>query len=88
MKIGMAGAGLSCAVIGRALAEEGHQIATSESRSHIGGNCYTERDAAAASETGVTFVGRLGTYSYMDMDVTIRAAFDTLVNWRERHGVA
>ena len=31
----------------------------------------------AAAETGVTFVGRLGTYRYLDMDVTIREALDT-----------
>ena len=30
----------------------------------------------AKSEKNVTFAGRLGTYSYMDMDVTIRQAFD------------
>ena len=30
---------------------------------------------------GVTFVGRLGTYRYMDMDVTIRAALDTVRSW-------
>lgn len=30
----------------------------------------------AAAETGVTFVGRLGTYRYIDMDVTIREALD------------
>lgn len=44
MKIGMAGAGLSCAVIGRALAEDSHHVTICESRSHIGGNCHTERD--------------------------------------------
>jgi UDP-galactopyranose mutase len=32
--------------------------------------------ARARAEPGVTFVGRLGTYRYMDMDVTIRAALD------------
>lgn len=32
--------------------------------------------ALAATEDGVTFLGRLGTYAYMDMDVTIRAALD------------
>lgn len=37
--------------------------------------------ARARSEPGVTFVGRLGTYRYMDMDVTIRAAMDTLRQW-------
>ncbi len=45
----MVGAGLSGAVIGRQLAEAGHQITVLDSRDHIGGNCHTERDA----ETGV-----------------------------------
>ena len=31
----------------------------------------------AAQESNVTFVGRLGTYRYLDMDVTIREALDT-----------
>jgi len=31
----------------------------------------------AESERGVTFVGRLGTYRYLDMDITIREAIDT-----------
>jgi UDP-galactopyranose mutase len=34
---------------------------------------YVER---ARAEAGVTFVGRLGTYRYLDMDVTIREALD------------
>jgi len=33
--------------------------------------------ARARFEQGVTFVGRLGTYRYLDMDVTIREALDT-----------
>lgn len=49
MQILLVGAGLSCAVIGRALAEAGHQCRIIDSRDHIGGNCYTRRD----SETGV-----------------------------------
>lgn len=32
----------------------------------------------AAETKGVTFVGRLGTYRYLDMDVTIREALDTV----------
>ena len=32
--------------------------------------------AAARAETGVTFLGRLGTYRYLDMDVTIREALN------------
>ena len=31
----------------------------------------------AEQESGITFVGRLGTYRYLDMDVTIREALDT-----------
>ena len=31
----------------------------------------------AGQSEGVTFVGRLGTYRYLDMDVTIREALDT-----------
>ncbi|NVO57714.1 UDP-galactopyranose mutase [Rhodobacteraceae bacterium B1Z28] len=41
----MVGAGLSGAVIGRELAEHGHEVTIVDSRSHIGGNCHTERDA-------------------------------------------
>ena len=48
-RIMMVGAGLSGAVIGRRLAEAGHQITIVDSRDHIGGNCHTARDA----ETGV-----------------------------------
>jgi UDP-galactopyranose mutase len=33
--------------------------------------------ARAEAEQGVTFVGRLGTYRYLDMDVTVREALDT-----------
>lgn len=33
--------------------------------------------ALAEQSAGVTFVGRLGTYRYLDMDVTIREALDT-----------
>ena len=49
MHIGMAGAGLSSAVVARELAEAGHRVTILEQRDHIGGNCHTERDA----ETGV-----------------------------------
>jgi UDP-galactopyranose mutase len=39
--------------------------------------------AAATAEENTTFIGRLGTYRYMDMDVTIRAAMDTVAHWRQ-----
>lgn len=48
-KILIVGAGLSGAVIGRQLAQEGYQITIVDSRDHVGGNCHTERDA----ESGV-----------------------------------
>lgn len=43
------GAGFSGAVIARELAEKGLQVIVLDQRSHIGGNCYTERD----TDTGV-----------------------------------
>ncbi|MDQ2095965.1 NAD(P)-binding protein, partial [Rhodobacteraceae bacterium 10Alg 79] len=49
LNILLVGAGLSGAVIGRELAEAGHDITIVDARDHIGGNCHTERDA----ETGV-----------------------------------
>jgi UDP-galactopyranose mutase len=49
MQILLVGAGLSGAVIGRKLAEAGHCCRIIDARSHIGGNCHTERDA----DTGV-----------------------------------
>jgi UDP-galactopyranose mutase len=39
--------------------------------------------AQAQATPGVTFVGRLGTYRYLDMDVTIREALDTAQTWLE-----
>jgi UDP-galactopyranose mutase len=43
------GAGLSGAVMGRALADDGWAVHIIDSRDHIAGNCYTARDA----DTGV-----------------------------------
>lgn len=42
--------------------------------------------AHAQQETDVTFVGRLGTYRYLDMDVTIREALDTARLYLQRAG--
>lgn len=49
MQILLVGAGLSGAVVGRKLAEAGHRCRVIDTRSHVGGNCHTARDA----ETGV-----------------------------------
>ncbi|OWV97307.1 UDP-galactopyranose mutase [Rhizobium sp. R72] len=48
-RIGIVGAGLSGAIIGRELAVAGHQVEIFDMRAHIAGNCHTERD----QETGV-----------------------------------
>ena len=47
MHFAIAGAGFSGAVVGRELAEAGHQVTIHEQRDHVGGNCYTERDDAS-----------------------------------------
>ena len=44
MRFGIAGAGFSGAVIARAAAEAGHDVIVFETRSHVAGNCHTERD--------------------------------------------
>jgi UDP-galactopyranose mutase len=43
IKIGIAGAGFSGAVVARQFAEAGHRVDVFDTRPHIGGNCYTER---------------------------------------------
>lgn len=48
-KIGIIGAGFSGAVIARELALNGYEVDIFEQRSHVGGNCHTQRD----TETGV-----------------------------------
>lgn len=44
MKFAIVGAGFTGAVIANKLAEQGHQITVFDSRPHLAGNCYTERD--------------------------------------------
>ena len=49
MRYCIVGAGFSGAVIGRALAEAGHEVLVVDERSHVAGNCHSKRDP----ETGV-----------------------------------
>src|SRR5690554_5853702 len=49
MNFAVVGAGFSGAVISRELAESGYKVTVYESRSHVAGNCHTERD----KESGV-----------------------------------
>jgi UDP-galactopyranose mutase len=44
MKFSIVGAGFTGAVLAHELAKDGHQIEVFESRKHVAGNCYTERD--------------------------------------------
>jgi UDP-galactopyranose mutase len=48
-RIAVAGAGFSGAVIAHELARAGHEIDVFEPRTHVAGNCFTERDA----DTGI-----------------------------------
>ncbi len=48
-RIAVVGAGFSGAVVARELALAGHRVEVFESRSHVAGNCHTQRDP----ETGV-----------------------------------
>ena len=45
VRVLLVGAGLSGAVIGRKLAEAGHDVTILDSRNHVAGNCHTMRDA-------------------------------------------
>ena len=58
-KIAVVGAGFSGAVIAHELANEGHDIEVFESRSHVAGNCHTERD----TDTGI-LVHRYGPHIF------------------------
>lgn len=64
----MAGAGFSGAVVARELADAGHRIVVHDSRDHVGGNCFTERDA----ETGV-MMHRYGPHIFHTADSRVWA---------------
>ena len=66
MKLLLVGAGLSGAVIGRALAEAGHDITIFEARDHVAGNCHTVKDP----ETGV-MVHRYGPHIFHTDDAGV-----------------
>ena len=50
MRLAIVGAGFSGSIIANELAEKGYKVDVYESRTHLGGNCYTEKD----KETGIT----------------------------------
>lgn len=53
MNFCLVGAGFSCAVIGRELAEAGHRVSIIDVRDHVAGNCHTERDTETSVMTHV-----------------------------------
>jgi UDP-galactopyranose mutase len=82
MKLLMVGAGLSGAVIGRALADEGHEITIVDSRDHLAGNCHTERDR----DTGV-MIHRYGPHIFHTDDEEVWAyanSFETFLPYKHR----
>jgi UDP-galactopyranose mutase len=82
MKLLMVGAGLSGAVIGRALADEGHDVTIVDSRDHVAGNCHTERDR----DTGV-LIHRYGPHIFHTDDEEVWAyvnSFETFLPYKNR----
>lgn len=59
MNFAIVGAGFSGAVLAHELSKAGHEIDVFESRDHVAGNCYSERD----SETGI-MVHRYGPHIF------------------------
>lgn len=81
-RIGIAGAGLSGAVIGRQLAERGFKVEIFDARDHIAGNCHTERD----TKTGV-MVHIYGPHIFHTDDQEVWAyvnQFQTFIDYRNR----
>lgn len=70
------GAGLSGAVLARALAETGVRVTVLEGREHIGGNCHTERDP----ETGV-LVHRYGPHIFHTADQAVWDYVQRFARW-------
>lgn len=78
----MVGAGLSGAVIGRHLADAGHQVTIVDARPHVAGNCHTERDG----ETGV-MVHIYGPHIFHTDDAEVWDyvnAFETFLPYKNR----
>lgn len=63
MRFCIAGAGFSGAIIARHLSEKGHDVLVIDERTHIGGNCHTERDSA----TGI-MIHRYGPHIFHTAD--------------------
>lgn len=75
-EVWIAGAGFSGAVIARELAEAGLKVTVYEARSHVAGNCHTERD----EETGV-LVHRYGPHIFHTGDEEVWAYVNRFSNF-------
>lgn len=73
MRLCVVGAGFSGAIIARHLSEKGYKVLLIDERSHIAGNCHTERD----SSTGV-MVHRYGPHIFHTAD---KRAWDYVQNF-------
>jgi UDP-galactopyranose mutase len=76
------GAGFTGAVIARLLSEKGHKVLVIDERSHVGGNCHTERDA----KTGV-MIHRYGPHIFHtdnEQVYSFLCKFGELVPYRHR----
>jgi len=76
-RIAVAGAGLSGAVIARALAEAGRAVTVFEARHHVAGNCHTFRDAA----TGI-LIHRYGPHIFHTDDAGVWAYVNRFARFR------
>lgn len=81
--VAIAGAGFSGAVIARQLGEAGWKVDVFDPRSHVAGNCHTERDA----ETGV-LLHRYGPHIFHTADEEVWAFVNRFGEFRDfRHRV-
>lgn len=77
-QVWIAGAGLSGAVIARALADAGYAVHVFEARDHVAGNCHTERDG----ETGV-LLHRYGPHIFHTGDAEVWAYVNRFATFRD-----
>ena len=78
MTLAFAGAGLSCAVIAREMAESGHRCEMYDTRSHVAGNCHAYRDL----ETNI-LVHAYGPHIFHTNDVEVWQYVNKFAEFRE-----
>jgi UDP-galactopyranose mutase len=76
-KFAIVGAGFSGAILANELAKDGYQVTVYESRNHIGGNCFTERD----TETGI-MIHEYGPHIFHTDNERVWTYVNNLVNFK------